>query len=279
MLGLALSGGAAKGLAHLRIYDILSTQYSLRPDIISGASAGALFGSMLAMGKSPDEIRGIFASAKFQSMVKGRFKYINWKALVPFGAWTPGFFKLNKFRDYLDTEIYKGITFEELPTKFICAYTDLENNKTEYCTKGSVADAVTFSITFPIIFESLNGRFYDGGLKINCPTSILKANGAKYVIASDLTSISNPFYAYNEGILSFINRVFDVLWTETFVDDLNCADVVISPPLDSIKFFDFDKLNEIHNIIDLYMGSRLIRTKLLDLVNIISKDESNEAIK
>lgn len=262
MLGLALSGGAAKGLAHLRVWDILTKEYDLKIDMISGASAGALFGSMLAMGKSTDEIRGIISSAKFQKMIKGKFKYLNWKSLLPFGSWTPGLFRLTKFRDYLNDEIFHGATFDDLPIQFVCAYTDLENNKTEYCNTGLLADAVTFSISFPIVFESMNGRYYDGGLKINCPSTILKTNGMDHIIAIDLTSITNPDFTFRDGFIAFINRVFDVLWTETFIDDLKCADVVIAPKLDMIHFFDFDKYDIIKTEVDHVMNTKSIKTKL-----------------
>lgn len=176
--GLVLSGGGTRGFAHLGVISALYEK-GLKPDVISGVSAGAIVGAFIAAGKSPKEILEIFKKGWF-------FKYT--KIHLP----VDGFFKLNNIQELIEQEIgVKNIEDLELPF-FICV-SNLNKGTVEYKNKGPLAETVLASASIPILFAPVKlGRYsyVDGGLMDNIPIAPIK-NKCEKLIVSNISPI-NP---------------------------------------------------------------------------------------
>lgn len=248
-IGLALSGGAAKGLAHIRVWERF-LQCGIEVDAISGASAGALFGALIAYGYPPGEIRNIISSARFSRFLRTKYRNLNF-ALLNFKNVKPGLFRINNFYRFLQKEIFHGATFADLKIPFTCAYTDMQENRIGYFLEGDVAEAVTHSMTFPLIFRSMNNRFYDGGLKVNCPVDVLLDQmHVDKVVAVDLSFIPRSDLQFSRSLHRFLDRMLDVVWCETFLDDLKRATILIEPDLKDFTFFDFHRYEDARKAVD-----------------------------
>lgn len=248
-IGLALSGGAAKGLAHIRVWERF-LEHGIEVDAISGASAGALFGAMIACGYPPQEIRNVIGSARFGRFLKTKYRNLNF-ALLNFRNVKPGLFRITSFYRYLRNEIFHGATFADLKIPFTCAYTDMQENRTGYFFEGDVAEAVTHSMTFPLIFRSMNNRFYDGGLKVNCPVDVLLDQmHMDRVVAVDLSFIPRSDLLFSRTLVRFLDRMMDVVWCESFLDDLKRATILIEPDLKDFTFFDFHRYEDAKKEVD-----------------------------
>jgi NTE family protein len=159
-IGLALSGGGAKGFAHLGVLKGLLEQ-GLQPQIISGVSAGAVAGALFAAGYHPDKILEIFISSKFY-----RFLRIS--------ASLTGLLKMERVEKLY--EKYLPATFEELSIPVIVSATDLMAGKTAFFTSGPLIRPIMATCCIPVMFEPMriDGRMYvDGGILNNLPVEPL----------------------------------------------------------------------------------------------------------
>ena len=164
-IALAFSGGGIRALAHLGVVDVLRKN-GFEIAAISGSSGGALVGSLLADGKSSDEIRSIFNDVKRTDLMRG----ISSKG---------GMFSLKRLEEILEmTLTYKQI--ETLPIPLIIAATDFAEGEIRYFEKGPISTlcAASSSLTpffAPVPYEDM--LLADGGLMDNLPTKPLKKYG------------------------------------------------------------------------------------------------------
>jgi len=156
-VGIALSGGGARGFAHLGILKALQEK-GITPDIMSGVSAGAIAGSFIAGGKSPDEALKIIKEYRFFEMSRLRFPRI-------------GLFTLDNIRASIENEIpFKKL--EELPIPLLIGVTDLLEGKIRYFSEGALSQIVQASASIPVLFNPIiiDGKPYaDGGILVNQP--------------------------------------------------------------------------------------------------------------
>lgn len=161
-LGLALSGGGAKGFAHIGVFKLLE-ECGLKPDIIVGTSVGSLMGALFADGYTPDEIKDLFTGREFSEFAQLQ---------IP----KSGLFDSKRFRYFLRRHL-RAKTFEELKIPLVVVATDLDNGESHEFRSGPIVEAVTASCSIPIIFSPvvINGVHYvDGGLFHNFPVSIIR---------------------------------------------------------------------------------------------------------
>jgi len=194
-VGLVLSGGGAKGLAHIGVIKALE-ENRIPIDYIAGTSMGAIIGGCYAMGMSTDEMIEIISSEEFENWISGKlgeeFKYY-------FKAEEPGPNILNIGIDLKDTvqktklplsvvpnyqmdfafmEIFSrasaaaGYDFDSLFVPFLCNAVDISNSKEVVFRKGDLSQAVRASMTVPLYFRPIvmeGNIMYDGGLYNNFP--------------------------------------------------------------------------------------------------------------
>ena len=153
--GIALSGGGARGIAHVGVLKALE-DYGIFPDYISGASAGAIIGAFYAAGNTPDEIYQIVKKAEFAKMFK-------------ISILKPGILKLDYLWELLKEKI-KDDSFEALQKKFFVSVSNLNSGEYEIHGKGKLFRYVVASASIPIIFKPQiidgNGRGYGRSLRL-----------------------------------------------------------------------------------------------------------------
>lgn len=159
--GLVLSGGAARGIAHLGILKALA-EAGLKADIISGVSAGAIAGVLYADGFEPEEILELYTR-------KSIFEFM--KMTVP----KTGLFKPAGLRETLVKNL-RSSRFEQLRIPLIVAATNLLAGKSEYFSHGELIDPILASASIPVLFEPVvigNIPYIDGGVMNNMPVEPL----------------------------------------------------------------------------------------------------------
>lgn len=161
-IGLALSGGAARGAAHLGVVKALYEK-DIRPDCISGTSIGAIAGALLADGHNPDELLRIFLEKRLFSYLGITFDRI-------------GLFKMSGLRNELEKHL-KAKKFEDLKIPLYVTCTDLNAGKVEYFDQGDLIEKIIASASIPGLFSPVKigkGLFADGGVLDNLPVRPLK---------------------------------------------------------------------------------------------------------
>ena len=233
-IGLVLGGGGVRGFAHLGVIKALYEK-GIKPDVISGVSAGAIAGSLIADGKTPDEAFNLLRH-------QGFFNYT--KVLFP----REGFFSLAGLSKHLKG-IYTVLNIEELHIPFYAALTNFNTGKIEYFNSGPVLETVIASSSIPVMFEPvlINGEYYiDGGLLDNLPHIPLK-DICETIIAVNLIPVNKTRKI--KGLKHIISRVLDLTVNATIDNAKSECDVFIEPPgLISHAYLSNKKAKEIFNI-------------------------------
>jgi len=227
-LGYALSGGGARGYAHLGVLSALDAR-GVKPQIIAGTSVGSLVGILYADGYSPEEILEISANINFIKLVK---------ITKP----TSGFFKTSGITNFLRKHL-RAKSFEELNIPFVAVATDMYNSTTHVFSEGkNLVEAVVASCSIPILFEpqKINGNYYsDGGIFKNLPVSVIR-NQCRYVIASNVSLM----YKLPEPLTmkSITEHTFRMMSNANVLEDRQLCDILIEVHgLEQTKLFDLDK--------------------------------------
>lgn len=233
-LGVALSGGGAKGFAHLGVLQALNEK-GLYPEVISGTSAGAFAGVLYADGYTPKEILVFFQNKVFREFAE---------FTIPHG----GFFKSDGFRSFLKKHLRAG-TFEDLKIPLRAVATDIEYGESKVFTRGAVIPAVIASCSVPIIFRpvEINKRYYvDGGLFKNFPVSTIRKECVK-IIGVNVSPLTRA--EFKSSIKYITERSFHYMSVSNTLLDRNLCDYLIeSPSLSQYSMFDLDHVEEIYQV-------------------------------
>ena len=233
-IGIALGGGGTRGFAHLGALKALE-ENGIVPDIISGTSAGAIIGSLLATGKSPDEIFDVIRENKLTDFAK---------ISLP----TNGFMSLDHLQTQFESLI-PGDDFSKLDRPLYVAVTNLLTGKVEYLSEGSVSLAVKASSSIPILFSpvEINGQWYvDGGLLDNLPVEPLLGQCSK-IIAIDIMPLEKMEKV--EGLPEIAARSFQISVRGHKEERTKTCDLVLRlEELVGYHILDTDHVDEIFNI-------------------------------
>lgn len=231
-LGVALSGGGAKGFAHLGVLQALN-ETDLYPEVISGTSAGAFAGVLYADGYTPEEILSFFKKKVFREFAE---------FTIPHG----GFFKSDRFRSFLKKHL-RARTFEELRIPLHAVATDIEHGESKVFSSGPLIPAVIASCSVPIIFRpvEINGHYYvDGGLFKNFPVSTIRRECEK-IIGVNVSPITKS--DFRSSIKYIAERSFHYMSGSNTLLDRNLCDYLIeSTSLSKYSMFDLDHVEEIY---------------------------------
>jgi NTE family protein len=177
-VGLALGGGFSRGLAHIGVLEVLERE-GIPIDLIAGTSIGALVGALYA--REMDA-----ALIKKQAM---QLDWVGMTSLVDFTLPKSGFISGKRVINLL-RRLIGDIQFKELSLPLACVATDIITGDEVVMNEGLVIEAVRASISIPLIFMVVkkDGRYLvDGGLVNPVPVSVVKAMGADFIIAVDVT--------------------------------------------------------------------------------------------
>ena len=245
-MGLALSGGAARGAAHIGVLEILEKE-GIPIDMIAGTSAGAVAGAL-------------YAQRPNASRIKQQALELNWKRLAPLADLSlpkTGFIKGKKIKDLLISSFGGDVKFRDLGIPFACVATDIESGEEVVINSGSVPEAVRASISIPAIFTvvSRGGRYLvDGSLVNPVPVSVVKRMGADFVIAVNvIPDVAEHAHRVNkereEGAKE--PNIIHILMQSTYIGtyalvraSLEEADIVIEPQTAHIGASEFHHAQE-----------------------------------
>ena len=260
-LGLVLSGGGARALAHLGALDELNDA-GLRFDRVAGVSLGSLVGATVAMGLTPAEVYETFERS--------------FRATNPAHDFTVPAFSLlrgTRARRLLD-EVFGTRRIEELPLRFFCVSCDLMEREPVVHRTGRVVDAVYPSFAIPGVFPPVadpDGRLLvDGGVLDNLPVETMARTGEGPVIAVDVTGgmgrfqqsrrpgmdrLARPlrrFLTGSEaevpGLAETIVRTLTVGSVDTVAAARLHADLVITPPVDGIGLMEWRAIDRVREL-------------------------------
>jgi NTE family protein len=234
-LGYALSGGGARGFAHLGALKALE-ESGLKPDIIAGTSAGALAGVFYADGFHPEEVYELFRKKDFIQFVE---------VSLP----KSGFFKSSRLQKFLKNNL-RAKSFEELKIPFISVATDWVNAKTATFFEGkNLVESVVASCSIPIVFQPqyIDGVPYvDGGMFRNFPVSIIRES-CKYVIGVNVSQII-PF-TEKPNIRNMTQRAFAIMINSNTHIDRELCDILIEPRgINKLTMFDLNHIQKVGKI-------------------------------
>lgn len=231
-IGLALSGGGAKGLAHIGVLKVIE-QSGIPIDYIVGTSMGAVVGVLYAAGYSADSIAKIALWENWDDLLsnkiilpriaieeKGEFeKYIAEfpfykKSLhLPVGVIEGQ--ELENELTRLTTPVYDKKDFSQFPRPFKCVATNVLNGQVVLIENGNIAEAVRASMSLPSLFTpvKINGQLLvDGGLVRNFPANHLKPMGADIIIGVNLSQSTSE---------EELNNLFNMLTQVIFLGDID----------------------------------------------------------
>ncbi len=245
VVGLALSSGGARGIAHIGVLEVLQ-QANIPIDMLAGTSAGSLFGGLYAAGKSVPEI------ADFARNI------VKLKSLKS-GLWDPrlklpwdGAIKGNATTKYLAKQ-FNNTTFADTRIPFYVVAADVLSGEEIVFDKGPLAEAVRASVGMIGIFSPyrLKGHYLiDGGAVNPVPASVLAEKGANIIIASNvIPSLEEERLRGRESIyrkkemnfLGVLGNMMSIMEREIVKTRMSAVDVLIKPQVEVYTAMDYDK--------------------------------------
>jgi len=226
-----LSGGGARGAAHLGVLRAFA-EAGIRPNAISGTSAGALVGAFIADGRTPQE-----AMALVHDNVK-RSRLIRRPALAS-----------KRIEAFLRSHL-RHERFEDLPIPLYVSATDLEKGGQRIFSSGELVPALMASCAIPVIFPPVlvDGTYYvDGGVSNNLPVEPFLAIKDQ-VIAVHVNPLP-PFVPGRRGVLRTMDRIWHLNFRELVMRSAQGCHLFIEPPeLARFNMFELSKMNVIEAI-------------------------------
>ncbi len=217
-IGLALSGGGSKGIAHAGVLKYLVEQ-GIEPTCISGSSAGAIVGSMFAYGKKPEEILEFFKSIYF----------FHWKHFTFKKA---GIVDSESFKKYFEGIFGENTMLSELKIPTYITATDMVKGKLKiFSPETKIVDAVLASTAVPgmispyIIKEKL---YSDGGILNHFPADLLLGK-CDFIIGVYVSPVQNIEAKNLNSIKSVTYRAVELLTANSNLHKFNYCDLIIEP--------------------------------------------------
>ncbi len=269
-VGLVLSGGGARGVAHVGVLKVLE-EMRVPVDYVAGTSMGAIIGGLYASGLSADEIAAAVENMDWNAMFRDqpdrkdrsfRRKSEDRRLLVkaqPGLDFRTGEFKLplGFIEGQRITLAIKDLTarvatvsdFDRLPTPFRAVATDIGTGKAVVLDSGDLALSITASMAIPGVFSptQLDGRvLVDGGITNNLPMDVARGMGADVLIVVDISTPLHPPEALSNPLIitDQLTSIMTRSNTERNLATLSSRDILIVPDLGDITSVDFERAQD-----------------------------------
>lgn len=234
-IGLTLSGGGFRGVAHLGVLKYI-LEMGITPGIISGASVGSLIGAFIAQGYAPDEVlqlskkEKLFSYSDFFTSRGGMFSTMVFEKLI---------------KKYIPHD-----SFEKLKIPLHVSVTDITHAESLIFNEGSLSFAVKSSCCFPLVFQPVlyqqNTYLCDGGLLNNFPVEQIRplCNKIIGINVDPISTMEGP-----PGYKAMIERIVRMTTALKAVNSKHLCDIFIQPDeLNKYGIFDTKKIDEIFKL-------------------------------
>ncbi|MBN2597203.1 patatin-like phospholipase family protein [Labilibaculum sp.] len=284
-IGLVLSGGGAKGFAHVGVLKIID-ELGIPIDYIAGTSMGGLIGGFYSIGYSAADIEKIILSQNWEDLlsdnVSRKFvpiyekkdfeRYILSFPIKPKGIQLPsgivrGQNVINLF-ERLTIEYHDQTDFNKLPIPFLCIATDLETGNAVVLDKGYLPLAMRASMAIPTYFSpvEIDGKLLaDGGMINNFPVKELIKMGADIIIGVDVQSGVKSKKEL-KSLLDIINQTVSLMALNNFKDNLKYCDIYIKPKIDEYTVGSFQDADSL-----IHRGEAIAQTFIPTLLDLKKK--------
>ena len=289
-VGLVLSGGGAKGFAHVGVIKVLE-EAGVRIDYIAGTSMGAIIGGLYASGYNANELDSILHVHDFDVLIrdeksrkansfyqrKNANKYAltlpiqNKKIGLP-TAISRGQNVFNLFSQ-LTKHVHDIEDFSKLPIPFLCVATDLETGEEVILDKGFLPEAIRASGSFPGLLTpaEIDGKMLvDGGIVDNFPVEKLKDKEVDYIIGVD---VQGGLHRMDDlgSVPMILMQIVGFQMYEDFQEKRKLTDIYLKPDMSKFNDFSFDEKEIIVS-----EGEKAAREKFEELKNIADKQTRNK---
>lgn len=292
---LVLSGGGARGFAHIGVLDVLDSA-GIEVDLIVGTSIGASIGGLYAVGYSPKQLEEFALRTNWQEILGFDDEARRTERIFTQKDEESALLSL-RFKGFFEPVLPRGISYGQRWTMllnsmvinapggvpsdfltqtrvpFVAVATDILSGRRKLLTSGDLTAALRASATWPIMFSPVMGSdtsvFVDGGILSNIPVDIGKLAGSQTIVASNTTAglkhrddIQTPW--------DVADQVVTIMMREQIAEAIRTADVVLTP---SIAHDDFERIAEM-----IEAGRTIARARLPELLQKIRKHEATTAV-
>lgn len=243
-LGVALSGGGARGFAHAGALAAIE-EAGHKPDVLAGVSAGSIVAALYAAGVTPSDFVKIFSDSNFTDFV----------GIKPKGG---GLFSMVPFMKFIAKHLGKYHDIEELPIPIYIGATDFDHGVPVVFDHGPIAERVIASCSIPIAFKpvKIGGIHYvDGGVLRNHPAWIIR-NKCDYLIGVNVSPLAQK--VKTDSFFSVAMRTYNLMAKANQYNDMALCDLNVEP-LEIAHYSTFD-LRYINNV---YMSGYIHARKAL----------------
>ena len=236
-LGIALSGGGARGIAHIGVLQALE-EHGIYPEVIAGTSAGAIVGALYAAGNSPAQILDF---VKKTSILK---------TIRLFSLPTRGLTDLSALAEVLK-EYIPDDDFSALSKPLYIATSNLSKGRLEIIHEGPLFEVITASSSIPLVFKPVKRNddlYVDGGLMRNLPVEPLREQ-CDFVIGVNVMPMQEVANRRMQSMIGIANRTFEMsVKTNTIPSSALCDWVIEPEELRKVNVFNFRIYKKIYQI-------------------------------
>ncbi|WP_179352969.1 patatin-like phospholipase family protein [Winogradskyella vidalii] len=281
-VGLVLSGGGAKGFAHIGVLKVIDS-LGIKIDYVAGTSMGAIIGSLYATGYSGEQLEEMFKAQDFDELINDNFprrskSFYERENAEKYAVTLP----FDKFKIALPSALSRGQNvynllyqlmlpvnhindFSQLPIPFFCVTTNVETGESLIMDKGSLPEAVSASGALPSLFQPviIDGNILiDGGVTNNFPVEELRAKGMDIIIGVDVQDALKDRESLKSApdILMQINnfRTINAMKSKS-----ELTDIYIKPDIEDFSVISFDQGSDI-----IASGQLAAVSQLSELINV-----------
>ena len=243
--GFVLSGGGARGFAHLGFIKALNEE-GIFPDVISGTSAGAMVGVLYSDGYSPEEILKLLNTGS-------RLDFM--RPALP----REGLLQITGVNKILKASL-RATRFEDLKIPLFVAATDINNGKAVYFSEGELIDRILASMSIPVLFQPViidNIQYLDGGVTDNLPVHPI-ADKCSHLVGSFVNAVG--YLEKISGLINIAERTFQLSMSKEIAEKDDKFDLLVAPPdLRNYGILEQDKAEELFTL-----GYKATKEKLRD---------------
>lgn len=289
-IGLVLSGGGAKGIAHIGVLKVLE-EYGIQPDYITGTSMGSIIGGLYSLGYSAEELETLVLSQNWNDVLfdiiprnsisleekESDGRYALTFPIKGLGVSLPKGLvagqNVSQFISRLTVSAHQITDFNKLPIPFLCIATNIETGEPVVLDSGFLPEAIRASMSIPSMFTPViyeDKLLMDGGLVRNFPVSDCRKMGANFIIGVD---VGTGLHSRDDltSLVSIMEQAISFHGANSTQKEQRLCNILIMPDVEHYGNTDFQKADSL-----IALGERAARKVIDQLIEL--KKELPETI-